>query len=203
VMARQSGSSVKSFNKVLYAVVGLTILITTAVGAFFVFNLNKMSKELSNNKYIASNNNKKIEALVKLKEDYKDMAYEKENLEAYIPENKEASDIIKDLELMAQGNALLFTVYQVDSPKSKKVEDIKSDADDPQIKKGEDYYTFTFKVELNGSYTMVDKMISEMEGHDRLLEIKKISYTPKSTGEVSVGTDHIKAILLVNAYLRK
>jgi len=202
-MARQKGLNARSFNKALYAMVGFTIFITVAVSVVFIFNLNKMSKDLSNNKYIASNNNKKIEALTKLKNDYKDVAYERERLESYITGEKEASDIIKDLEVMARGNTLSFTVYQVDSPKTKKAEDIKGDADDLQIKKGEDYDTFTFKAELTGSYTMIDKMIGEMERHDRLLEIKKISYTPQSKGDTSPSGDYIRATLLVNAYLRK
>ncbi|MCL4387303.1 type 4a pilus biogenesis protein PilO [Patescibacteria group bacterium] len=162
-----------------------------------------MSKDLSDNKYIASNNNKKIEALVKLKADYRDIAYERERLEAYIPEGKEASDIIKDLENMAGADSLSFAAYQVDSPKSQKA----TDADDPQVKKGDDYQIFTFKIELNGSYTSVDKMIGEIEKHDRLLEIKKISYTPQNKiGDkigVFLGSDNIKATLLINAYLRK
>lgn len=203
MMKKQNGLDAKAFNKALYAFVFFTIGATVLASIYFVFILNRMSQDLSNSKYIASNNNEKIEALTKLKDDYENVAYEREKLEAYIPEEKEASDVVKDLETMAQRNALSFAAYQVDSAKSKKETDAKSSADDPQVKKGDDYYTFTFKAELSGSYMMVDKMISEIEEHDRLMEIKKILYTPQSKDDSSSGGDEIKAALLINTYLRK
>lgn len=200
-MSKKNGLDAKSFNKVLYVFIFITVGITFLASVYFIFILNKMSKDLSNNKYIASNNNNKIEALIKLKDDYRDISYERARLESYITGEKEASDIIKDLELMAQVNNLSFALYQIDDTKTKKATDIK-ESDDPQIKKGDDYNTFTFKIEMNGSYMMIDKMINEMESHDRLLEIKKISYAPQSKNDVQIG-DNIKATLLVNAYLRK
>jgi len=199
---KKKGLDARAYNKVLYAFMFTTVGITVLVSVYFVLILNKTSQDLSNNKYTAAKNNEKIEALANLKTEYKNIDYERTQLEDYIPDKKEASNIIKDIETMAQKNTLSFLVYQIDSTKSKNAAEAKSDADDPQLKKGDDYYTFTFKIELNGSYMMVDKMITDIESHYRLLEIKKISYAPQSKTEVSTG-DNIKATLLINAYLRK
>lgn len=202
-MNKQNGLDAKTFNKVLYVFVFFVIALVILMSVYSTLILSKMSKELSNNKFIALNNNEKIGALIKLKEDYENVSYERERLESYIPEEKEASSIVKSLETLAQKNALSFTVYKIDPAKNKKATDTKNDTDDPQIKKGDDYNIFAFEIELKGSYSMVDKMIGEMEGHDRLLEIKKIAYTPQDKDNLLASGDGMTALLQVNAYLRK
>lgn len=176
-----------------------------AISTYFIMILDKTSKELSDNKYISLNNNKKIEALSKLKDDYRSITYEKESIEKYVPEEKETSEILKDIEQMAVRNSLSFASYKVETTRSGKTTSSSgsSATEDSQIKKTDDYYKIPFNIELSGSFSMIDKMISEMEGHDRLLVIEKISYTQLNEGASVQTGDTIKATFLINAYLRK
>lgn len=204
-MGKQRPNNAKSFNKALYMIIGMLLIAMVAVSAYFIMILDKTSKELSDNKYISLNSNKKIEVLAKLKDDYRSVTYEKESIEKYVPEGKEISEILKDLEQMAAKNSLSFSSYKIDSMKSATTTGSSSNSsvEDNQIRKADDYYKIPFSIELSGSFSMIGKMISEIEGHNRLLEIEKISYTQDTGGTSAQSGDIIKATFLINAYLRK
>lgn len=191
----------KSFNKMLYIFLGIVLLLTLSFSVFLIIFLNNLSIEISKNKFISINNNKKIEALSKLQNDYKSMSKESDKLDEYLPDKKEVSSILRDLEAMAAKDGLTFGSYQVGGStvvQTKGTSKIKSD--DVQIQNLGDYSVFSFQMVLTGSYANVDAMIKDIENYSRLTEVKDVKYNKNTT---VAGGDAIEATLQVNAYLKK
>ncbi len=187
----------KSFNKILSGVIGAIAFLTLVAGIYFVINLNNLSKEVSKNKYLAENNSKKIEALTQLDSDYKQFSTEADQIESYLPDKKDVSSLLRDLEAMAGRNGLNFSSYQVGSGQSNTVSS-KSKSGDLQLQKGSGYMIFPFQIVLKGSYAKVDDMMKQIEGYNRLVEIKGVKYSKDYT---SPG-DAVEADLTLNAYLK-
>ena len=199
---KQQGLTAKSFNKLLYIISGCLLAVTIAVGVYFGISLEKTSKEVSKNKYIAINNGKKIEALAKLSTDYNAIDEEKRLIDIYIPKDKEVSLILSDLEQMATINSLSLVVYKTVEEKGKSPSKNTLNTEDVQLKKKDGYYIFPFQLELKGSFAGVTSMLMDMEDFDRLIDIRAISYE-KDGDEALITTDIVKATLAVNIYLMK
>ncbi len=187
----------KSFNKILYGLIAGIIALTIAISAYFVVALNSLSKEVAKKKYTAENNNKKIEALVQLDDQYKQFYPEVNQVESYLPEKKEVSNLLRDLESMAQKNGLDFNSYQVGNGQITTVSS-KSKTGDLQLNQSNGYTVFPFQIILKGSYAQVDTMIKAIEGYNRLTEIMGIKYNK----DYNVPGDAINANLTINAYLK-
>lgn len=190
----------KRFNKVLIAIIGLLFLFTILLSVALVFFLDKMSRETSNNKHISLNNNKKIETLIDLQNEMKNVEGFEEQVSSYIPEDKEISSILKDLEEMSKTNGLSFKAYLTElvNPKATTDKD-SSKNEDPQLKKVENYYTIPFQIELGGSFSKIDDMIIAIEAYDRLLQIESMSFKQPKEPTEQVG-DNTIATLKINAF---
>ncbi|RJO61875.1 hypothetical protein C4544_01640 [candidate division WS5 bacterium] len=198
-MAKQ-GMTSKSLNKLLYMISGGILALTLGIGIYFGIILTNMSSEVSKNKYIAINNEKKIEALSQLKIDYKKIGSEKDSVDSYVPNDKKVSAILRDLERMAGLNSLTFSAFKAQEDKGKSSKDANVKVEDIQIKKEGEYYIFPFQLELKGSYSGINSMMIDMEKFDRLIDVKTISYE-KNEDDTTLSTDIITATLAINVYL--
>ncbi len=200
-MKKDHGLDAKSFNKLLYISFGVVIFLTLGISAFLVYFLNNLSEQISKNKYTSINNNKKVEALTNLEKDYKSMKSESDMLDAYLPEQKEVSSILKDLENMAGKNGLSFSSYQVGGTvtKTTNTTTAKVNTGDVQIQNIGGNTVFPFKIVVKGSFAKIDAMIKDIEAYSRLTEIKEIKYNKDTTAP----GDIVEASLTVNAYLKK
>lgn len=198
-MAKQ-GMTAKSLNKFLYMISGGILAVTLGIGIYFGIVLTNMSSEVSKNKHVAINNEKKIEALSQLKIDYKNVKNEKGAIDSYVPNEKKVSSVLRDLELMAVSNSLTFSAFKAGEEKSKASKDANVKLEDIQIKKEDNYYIFPFQLELKGSYSGINSMMIEMEGFDRLIDVKTISYK-KDEDDATLSADVVTATLAVNLYL--
>jgi len=192
---KKNNFSAKSFNKLLYITLCAVIGVTLVANIYLILMLNTKSLEVSKNKYISKQNNKRIVALAGLEGSLTEMSLEDGRLEEYLPAEKEVSQILKDMEAMAVKNGLTFDAYQVGNKNSKS----KAKPDGTQIEKSDGYNIFPFQLTLTGSYNSVDSAMKEMEGYKRLIEVKDVKYS-KST---KTPGDVISAVLQVNAYLKK
>lgn len=201
-MKNKQGMGAKKFNKVLYIFLGIIVFITLLSSAYLAIVINNISLETSKNKYISIENNTKVETLAKLEDSLRDMSYEESRIAQYLPDDKEVSQILKDLEIMAGKNSLDFSIYKVGSVQSKNVAvpaKNKEKTDISQTEKSGDFYVFPFNITLTGSYSGVNAMIMEIEEYNRLVEVKEIKYSKEPTA----SGDVIDAVLQVNAYLKK
>lgn len=201
-MKGKQGMGAKKFNKVLYIVLGIIVFVTLTASAYLVIALNKISLETSKNKYISIENNSKIEALAKLEDSLRDISFEEANVSQYLPDDKEVSQILRDLEGMATKSSLAFSAYQVGAGSSKSVAvpaKDKEKSDISQTEKSGDFYILPFKVTLTGSYSGVNAMLMEVEEYNRLIEVKEVKYSKEPTA----GGDIVETTLQVNAYLKK
>ncbi|MDO8507846.1 MAG: type 4a pilus biogenesis protein PilO [bacterium] len=198
-MKNEKGLNAKSFHKMLYMFLGGVVCVTLLASAYLIFALNNVSREVSKNKYISMNNNKKIEALAGLEGSLRDMSLEESKLEQYLPEEKEVSKILKDIEGMATKNLLSFSAYQVGGSQSKSASSSKDKPDGSQTQKADGYNIFPFQVTLHGSYAGVNSVLKDMENYGRLVEIRDVKYSK----DITVSGDVVDAVLQVNAYLKK
>ncbi len=188
----------RSFNKLLFALLAVIIVLTLAVSVYLGITLNNLSKQVSNNKYLAENNSRQIQVLAKLDDDYRNFSMEANEIEHYLPNNKEVSDLLKDLETMASKEDLNFSSYQAGNGQNQPVS-LKGSTQDLQVKKVNGYMVFPFQITLKGSFARVDNMIKQIESYNRLVEIQSVKYTKDQT---NVLGDAIKANLTINAYLK-
>ena len=188
----------RSFNKLLFALLAVIIVLTLAVSVYLGITLNNLSKQVSNNKYLAENNSRQIQVLAKLDDDYGNFSMEANEIEHYLPNNKEVSDLLKDLETMASKEDLNFSSYQAGNGQNQPVS-LKGSTQDLQVKKVNGYMVFPFQITLKGSFARVDNMIKQIESYNRLVEIQSVKYTKDQT---NVLGDAIKANLTINAYLK-
>lgn len=186
----------KSFNLLLYVLITVVIVVIVAFSLYFVLDINRLSKEVAKNKYLAMNNNLKIETLAELDHNFYGTKSEKERINAYLPTSKDVSVLLSDLERMARSNNLVFSSYQVINDRKAILS--KDKAQDVQIQKKDNYYFLSFMIKLDGSYNSITKMIQEMESYERLIEVSAIKYTKK----FEAGTDYIEAEINLNAYLK-
>lgn len=186
----------KSFNLLLHILIVVVLIVIAAFSLYFVLDINRLSQEVAKNKYLAMNNNLKIETLAELEHNFYGTKEEKERINAYLPTSKDVSILLSDLENMARNNNLVFNSYQVINDRKATLS--KDKAQDVQIQKKDDYYFLSFMIKLEGSYDSTTKMIQEMESYERLVEVSAIKYTKK----FELGTDYIEAELNLNAYLK-
>ncbi len=199
---KKQGITAKYFNKLLYIMSGCLLAATIIAGIYFGISLEKTSKKVSKNKYIAINNGKKIEALAQLSTDYNTINTENYLMDSYIPDNKKVSAILSDLEQMASSKSLSFTAYKTVEEKSKSSGANTLGTEDMQLEKKGNYYIFPFQLELEGSFAGINSMLMDIEDSNRLMDVRAISYT-KDSSEALLATDIIKATLTVNVYLIK
>jgi len=199
VKGKKHNLAAKRFNKILIIIIGLLFIFTILLSVSLVYFLDRMSKETSKNKLISVNNNEKIETLIELQNEMKGVKGVEEQVSKYIPEDKEISGLLKDLEILSNTNGLSFTAYTTDSNQVKAATSKDTPNQDAQLVKVDNYYAIPFQIELGGSFTKVDDMIMAIESYDRLLEIQSISYkSPKNPSE-QVG-DNTIATLKINAF---
>lgn len=194
----KKGMNAKSFNKVLYVIIGIVVSTTLVISAYLVFILNKTSQEVSKNKYVSISNNTKVEALAELEKSLKDLSSEESKINSFMPDEKEVSQILKDWEIMAVSKGLSWTVMKVGDEQAKSSTPNKKQDESQTVKSG-DFYIFPYQITLRGSFDKVDIMIRDIEEYKRLAEIKEVKYTK----DPAIPGDFVEAVLQVNAYLRK
>lgn len=189
----------KRFNKILVIMIGVLFAFTILLGVSLVFFLDKMSKETSKNKHISLNNNKKIETLIDVQNEMKNVKRLEEKVNKYIPEDKEISGLLKDLEGISNTNGLSFTAFTTAAGQAKAATKETSTVEDSQLNKVDNYYAIPFQIELGGSFVKINDMIMAIESYGRLLQIESISYKqPKETTDQT--GDNTIATLKINAF---
>jgi len=185
-----------SFNKLLYVICAVIVVVTIAVSAYFVLSLDAKSKEMSMNKYISSTNNKKIEALATLEAKYHSMNDIEQRLGEYLPQGKETSELIRGLESLAVEQGIGFKAYTVDDNKTTNATVANGDI---QVKKIDNYYVLPIKIELDGSFVKINEMMKSIEGYNRLIEVKQVDYEKS----MDTRSDDVTASLKLNVYLKQ
>lgn len=192
----------KKLNRIIFVIMSILAVLILIMSVYFVFSLDKKSRELAKSRYILSSNNKKIESLAKLQEQYKRMGYLEERVGKYLPDNKDVTRLLKDIENMAGKHSLDFSLYQASGAKNKKAVASINGIEDVQIEKVNDYYALPIQLEIIGDFEKVNSLMEDLEKYDRLVQIQSVKYE-KVINPKDLKTGKVKASFKLSVYLKK
>jgi Tfp pilus assembly protein PilO len=177
----------------VFAILGLGFL---ATGIFAYIALSNIHGSVTEQKYRLDILSERYDILTSLEKKYTDIEPDIAKINTALPDQKEASKLISDLDALAKGSGLkLIMIQSVTSGK-------KSTSEDQsllQTTKGTYGYELPLEIKVEGAFTNFVGFVTKIENYQRLMNIANIEIT-KPVG--SAG-DAIEAKLKVTAYLKK
>lgn len=141
----------------------------------------------------------KQSSLAKLEGRYKDIEENIPQINNTLPDKKEASKLLADLDSLAKESGLRLTMVQAVSANKKQTA-----SDDPsllQTIKGKNSLELPLQLKLEGGFSGFSSFVKRIENYQRLINISSIDI--KRASKEDNKTDQIEADLKVTAYLKK
>lgn len=191
-------SKVKKFYlalSILYLLT-ITLIVVTGIGSF-IYLLSVSDKTLSQKEYSQMLSEKNL-ILADLKNRYKNISDDAGLVNETLPNEKEASRLISDIDLLAKKSKLEFTSVKSDTINTKK------SSPDPsllQTQKGKFSQEMPLLIEVRGSYNNYINFIKSIESYQRLVNINSLEI--KRSDKEDVAPDEIVANIKLMVYLKK
>lgn len=194
---RLAASTPKSFNRTMLGgfVVALVLLITlVGVGWFYILkmsdNVNKYTTEIYMLKAQA-------EKLSELSWRYQRVLPQRNIVKGAIPDTKDESTFMADIENLAKKNGLVINSSKMGSTQAKTT---KAGDYSQTLSKG-DYFELPINYEMSGQYSSFIKFIDELSTLRRLNSVNDISVNADFSDKNIIG--NVKATFVVTIYVKK
>jgi Tfp pilus assembly protein PilO len=190
----------KSLRK--YYITISTLFVTTAVliagvSTFGFFYLSSLRQNMLENLYKATKNNEVISNFEDATDSYKQIEESLAAIDIALPEKKDSSKLISDLDQLARESGL-----KMNSIKSSLSS--KQTASDPtmlQTIKGKNGYELPLEVKLVGPFPKFTEYINKLENYQRILNIGNVDIS-RSSREGS-PPDEIEVKIKLTAFIKK
>jgi len=161
-----------------------------------IIKLNDARARTAEENYRASKLVEKASALEKLAINFKKVKAEEEIIQNTLPDSKDSSKLIADLEALAQSSGLKITLIQ--SATAGKKTTGGADKSLLQTVKGKYSYELPLNLELSGSYESTLNFVEKIENYQRLLNITAVDISKREE-----GTGNIVIKMKITAYLMR
>lgn len=192
-----------SRTKKFYLIISALFLITTGLvfaGEVLAFlKLSDIAATLAEQRYRIVKLTEEEENLKTLSSRYEKIESDLNKITVALPDQKDTSKLLSDLDSLAGESGLKLTLIQTNSYGKKQ-----TGVTDPallQTIKGKYGYELPLEVKVTGSYQSFTSFIKRVENYQRLLNINGIEITKMT--DTSGNSDKIEAKLRLTAYLMK
>jgi Tfp pilus assembly protein PilO len=194
-------SKAKSMHLTLVVTIVISATLSLGLilaGWYFVYGL---SMNLSKTKTEANYLRKEADALGDLEIAYRRNETNRELALDSLPQNKNLSSFLADVETIAQDNGLKITETTIGGQASGSKSKVQNDEFSQTVKK-EGYLELPLKITFTGSYRSFTNLISRVNSLRRVISISGIE-AQKVLSEESKQTDEVKAIIDLSIFVRK
>lgn len=179
-----------------------TILIVSIILSVIIFiagwiYISNLSRELSVVRTDSEYLSKEVEALDDLNTKYKGVAISQPLAIDSVPQSKELSSFMADMESLTQKNNLKIKETVIGLAKTKT-----SDMSLSQMTKKEGYYELQSRFTLQGSYVNFTNFVEQLNALRRVTSISDISIL-KTTQALAERKDEVKADFVASIYVKK
>lgn len=181
---------------ILFAMV--TIFILTLI-IFSYLKISGIQSVLAEQETRLKSLSEKEEILSRLEKKYTEVENDISKINTALPDKKEASKLLSDLDLLANESGLKLTLLKSSSFGKKPT--AQEDQSLLQTNKGKFGYEMPLELKVDGSFEGFNSFIQKLENYQRLTNISAIEITkPTDTQDFS---DNIETKLKVTVYLKK
>lgn len=189
----------KNFYLFITVIFCLLFLIVIGIQIFGFIALLNIQSSLAENNFRIEKTTEADKNLSSLKTKFKDIQDDIPRINIALPNQKDSSALISDLDSLAQSSGLKFTMLQTNTVGKKDTS--QGDLSLLQTVKGKYGYEMPIEIKVEGSFVSFADFISRLENYQRLVNITSINIAKTSvTGEM---TDKIEAKIKLTAYLKK
>lgn len=188
----------KRFYITLATLFVLTALLILGGEIFAYTRLDGISSVIVENDYRIAKMDEKATSLEELKTRYEGIETEIPKVEVALPDKKESSKLLSDLDNLATSSGLKLTLLQASS------KNISSRAVNPetlQIVSGKYGKELPLNATVQGNYQNFVNFIKRLENYQRLISVGAIEIT--RTEQAGTTSDNIEVKLKMVAYLKK
>lgn len=179
----------------LYALFGLGFL---AAGVYGFLTLSNIQSSITEQRYRLDIISERYNILAGLEKKYADIEPDIQKINTALPDQKEASKLVSDLDSLAKSSGLKLTLIQSATTGKKPTSD---DLSLLQTVSGKNAYELPLELKVEGGFTNFTGFVKQIENYQRLMNITSLEISkPTEGGSVS---DNIEAKLKVTAYLKK
>lgn len=189
----------KKFYLIISIFFTLLGLIFLTIGAFGYLKLSDLHSQLKENEYRINRITEREEILLGLKSRYAEVEKDTAKISIALPDQKESSKLLSDLDSLANQSGLKLIAVQSSSSGKKVVS--QSDLSLLQTFKGKYSYEIPLEIRIEGSYNNFPVFVKNLENYQRLININSIDIS-KPLQENNTG-DIIEARLKLTAYLKR
>jgi Tfp pilus assembly protein PilO len=188
----------KTFYYIMASLFGLLALGFLAAGALGFMTLSNTQGTIAEQEYRLNAISERVSILSALDKKYEALKEDINLINIALPNEKESSKLIADLDTLANTSGLKLTLVQSATTGKK------ATSEDPsllQTIKGTYGYEIPLEIKVEGGFSSFTGFVKKLENYQRLVNVTSIEIT-KPTG-VGAGGDNIEAKLKITAYLKK
>lgn len=188
----------KTFYFVISAAFVIFSISFLATGTFGYLTLSNIQGAKKEQEYRLNIISERQDILSKLEKNYTSLKPDIERINIALPDQKESSKLMADLDTLAKSAGVKLTLLQ-STTTSKKMT-----SEDPsllQTVKGKNGYEIPLELKIEGGFTNFTGFIKQLENYQRLLNVTSLEISKPT--ETDVVSDNIEAKLKVTAYLKK
>jgi Tfp pilus assembly protein PilO len=178
-----------------FALVSVAFL---SLGIFGYLTLSNIQGSITEQKYRLDILSKRYDILSSLEKKYTLVEPDIAKINTALPDQKDASKLVSDLDTLAKGAGLKLTMIQSATAGKKATSEDQSLL---QTVKGTYGYELPLEIKVEGAFTAYTGFVKQLENYQRLMNITSMEIT-KPTG-MDAGGDYIEAKLKIMAYLKK
>lgn len=141
----------------------------------------------------------KEQILSGLEKRYGDIEKDIPKINTALPDKKETSQLLSDLDLLANESGLKLTLLKSSSFGKKPT--AQTDQSLLQTTKGKYGYEMPLEIKLDGSFVSFSTFIQKLENYQRLVNVSSVEITKPT--DIQDFSDTIEAKLKITAYLKK
>lgn len=176
----------------------LTILIFS-LNIFSYLKISTIQSSLAEQKLRLDSLTEKEQILNGLDKRYRDIEKDIPKINTALPDKKEASQLLSDLDLLSNESGLKLTLLKSSSVGKKPT--TPADQSLLQTNKGKYGYEMPLDIKIDGSFNNFNTFIQKLENYQRLVNISSVEITKPT--DVQDFSDNIEAKLKITAYLKK
>jgi Tfp pilus assembly protein PilO len=190
----------KKFYFIIAVLFILVILAAITAEVYSYQRILGVQSNIAEQEYRIAKIDERTDILSSLSKRYKSVEENLAVLNTALPDKKDSSKLLSDLDTLAQESGLKLTLLASSTAANGKKP---TAADDPsllQTTKGKNSIELPLDIKAEGSFINFESFIKKIENYQRLVNINSVEISQPAEKR---GTDFIEAKLKVTAYLKK
>jgi Tfp pilus assembly protein PilO len=191
----------RTFYFIITTLFLVTTLLFLALGVSGYLWLSGLSGNIADQSYRINKISEREEILKNLETKYQKVEPDIEAINMALPDQKEVSKLLSDLDTMAKSSNLKLKTLESSNPaNAKNQKSASGDLSLLQTVKGANGYEIPLNIKVEGGFSNFTGFLKGLENYQRLINITTIEITKPPNTE---SNDNIEATIKITAYLKK